>query len=75
MDVDVYDPWASEEEVYNEFGIHLVQNIEDKEYEAIIHTVSHNEFNDIDFKSLKKNKAIIYDVKGTLLDEDVNKRL
>ena len=36
------------------------------QYDAIVHAVSHNEFKEIDFKSLRAEASIVYDVKGVL---------
>jgi len=75
MDVEVHDPWASSEEVYHEYGIEIIRSIENKRYDAIIHAVSHKEFSELDLKALKNNRAIVYDVKGSLNSKEVNKRL
>ncbi len=74
MDVDVYDPWASSSEVKHEYGIDTIQTI-DKKYDVIVHTVAHTEFSMLDFVSLRKEKSIVYDVKGNLSDEISDKRL
>ncbi|WP_242131019.1 nucleotide sugar dehydrogenase [Aestuariivivens marinum] len=74
MDVEVYDPWASPNEVKEEYGINTIESI-GKEYDAIIHTVAHNEFLELDLKSLKADNAVVYDVKGSLNNQEVNKRL
>lgn len=75
MDVDVYDPWASSSEVNHEYGINTISSIENKKYDAIVHTVAHNEFSTLDFINLRKDKSIIYDVKGNLSAEISDKRL
>ena len=75
MNVDVYDPWASAEEVKVIYGIDTISSLETKKYDAIVHTVAHNEFSELKLKTLKKNQAVIYDVKGSLDSKEVNKRL
>ncbi|PHS07674.1 MAG: UDP-N-acetyl-D-galactosamine dehydrogenase [Kordia sp.] len=75
MDVDVYDPWASEDEVVHEYGVKTISSLENKKYDAIVHTVAHNEFSGLDLEVLIKNKAVVYDVKGNLDSKFVNKRL
>ena len=75
MDVDIYDPWASSEDVNHEYGIETISSIENKKYDAIVHTVAHNEFSTLDYIKLRKNKSIIYDVKGNLSAEISDKRL
>jgi UDP-N-acetyl-D-galactosamine dehydrogenase len=75
MDVDVYDPWAASEEVFHEYGLKTISSIENKKYDAIVHTVSHNVFSELKLENLKNNKAVIYDVKGSLRTNEVDKRL
>lgn len=74
IDVDVYDPWADTKEVEEEYNISLVSDIKNK-YDGIIHVVSHNEFNRFDFVNFKKEKSVVYDVKGTLKISLIDKRL
>ena len=73
--VDVYDSWACRKEVKKEFEIQLADNLSTKRYDAIVLAVSHKEFLDIDFSSIKKDQSIIYDVKGVLNKEIIDKRL
>jgi UDP-N-acetyl-D-galactosamine dehydrogenase len=75
MDVDIYDPWAASEEVEHEYGIKTISSIENKKYDAIVHTVAHNEFSELKLKNLKNNKAVVYDVKGSLNSSEIDKRL
>lgn len=72
--VDSYDPQADKEEVKEEYGISLIDNL-DKKYDAIVLAVSHKEFVNIPFKSLKKDHTVIYDIKGFLDKSIVDKRL
>ena len=72
--VDVYDPWASPAEVKHEYGIDLIEN-PDKEYDAIVLAVAHDEFKQLDIKALGNGRAIIYDIKGLLDKSLVNERL
>ena len=73
--VDVYDSWACSKEVKKEFEIQLTDNLFTKRYDAIVLAVSHKEFLDIDFSSIKKDQSIVYDVKGVLNKEIIDKRL
>lgn len=75
MDVSVYDPWANPGEVRHEYGISLVESISKEDFAGYIIAVGHNEFQDIDFKSLKEQAKVIYDVKGILPKELSNGRL
>jgi len=74
MNVDVYDPWANQEEVNQEYGIKTITELS-KTYDAIIHVVSHDKFNSLDLEVLKNPNGIVYDVKGNLPSNKVNKRL
>jgi UDP-N-acetyl-D-galactosamine dehydrogenase len=72
--VDVYDPFANEEEVYYEYNIKLVNKID--KYDAIILAVAHDSFLKIDFDNLKKGeKSIIFDIKSILPKNIVDARL
>ena len=75
MNVDVYDPWASAEEVKGIYGIDTISSLETKKYDAIVHTVAHKEFSELKLKKFKNSQAVIYDVKGSLDSKEVNKRL
>ena len=75
VNLDLYDPWASKEEVMHEYGIEMTNEVPNKKYDAIILTVSHKEFANIDIQSLKKEKAIIYDVKCFFDKNQVDARL
>lgn len=75
VNVTIFDPWANPEEVEHEY--HLVCNpklIDGQKFDAIVLGVAHNEFKDLDFNSLKKEIAVVYDVKG-ILDGEVSGRL
>jgi len=74
-DVDVFDPWASNEEVKYEYNIDLIDNPEYDNYSAIILAVSHNEFKKIDFSKCKVNNQVLFDIKSILPKEFVDKRL
>ena len=64
VEVSVNDPWANQAEVAQEFGIEL--SVLGSGYDAVVLTVSHKEFLELDIKSLVKESGIVYDVKGIL---------
>ncbi|UPZ37837.1 nucleotide sugar dehydrogenase [Sphingobacterium sp. PCS056] len=72
--VTTYDPWANPSEVKHEYGIDSLTELPSSKFDAIILGVAHNEFLDVDFDSLKKDCAIIYDVKG-IISEKADNRL
>ncbi|WP_452227697.1 nucleotide sugar dehydrogenase [Lacinutrix sp. MEBiC02404] len=77
VDVDVFDPWASAEEVKHEYGFDLLcSKIEiSANYDAIILAVSHNEFIKLDLQKLKSPIGVIFDVKSLLPKDMVDGRL
>ncbi len=72
--VEVYDPWASKEEVKHEYGLSLIPSI-NKKYSAVILAVNHNEFLEMDVRDLLYDRAVVFDVKGALPREIVDARL
>jgi UDP-N-acetyl-D-galactosamine dehydrogenase len=64
LDLDIYDPWANQDEVYKEYGIKLEQELKLKDYKAVIVAVAHNEFLNIDYQSYKDQGAVIFDIKS-----------
>ena len=78
--IKVYDPWANPEIVKKHYDINIEQNFEsikNEKYDAIILAVSHNEFLNIDIRSLLRDRvnSIVYDVKGVLPKEIIDGRL
>lgn len=73
--VDVYDPWASKDEVHHEYGIDVIKALNEKKYNAIVLTVAHNEFKDLELDALLQDNAVIYDVKGFFDKSIVDARL
>jgi UDP-N-acetyl-D-galactosamine dehydrogenase len=73
-DVEVYDPHASTDEVKHEYGLALI-NKPDKKYSAIVLAVSHHEFKNLDWKMIRNDKTIVYDVKGFLDPSQISSRL
>jgi UDP-N-acetyl-D-galactosamine dehydrogenase len=77
INVDVYDPWASKEEVKHEYDIDLKSSMSElrPDYDAIILAVSHNEFLEISLDNLKSDTCVIFDVKSLLPHNTVDGRL
>ena len=61
VNVDVYDPWASKDEVKHEYGIDLLKDEKefDKKYDGVILAVSHKEFLSLDFKKHVNSDNVI----------------
>lgn len=74
ISVDIYDPQADETQVVEEYGIQLLESLEDN-YDAIILAVSHSEFLEMNWKELREKTSIIYDIKSVLPKKLVDGRL
>ncbi len=68
VNVDVFDPWASVEEVKLEYSLDLISDEKrlKSEYDGIVLAVAHNEFLDMDFQKLKSDIGVLFDVKSLL---------
>lgn len=73
--VTVYDPWANPQDVEREYGFVSTQQFPVGTFDAIVLTVAHEEFKSIDIESLKKENAVVYDVKNVLTSDIKNKSL
>lgn len=74
--VDVYDPWASKEEVQHEYELSLIDDYTTQKYDAVVLAVAHNEFKTIDLAKLRNgHQAVIYDIKGIWEKDQVDGRL
>ena len=73
--ITVYDPWANPEHVKHEYGIEVTNELPNNKFDAVILAVAHNEFAQLNVKSLLNETAVVYDVKGFLDREIVDVRL
>ena len=73
--ITIYDPWASKEKVMHEYGIEVTNELPKDQFDAIILGVAHNNFLELDVKSLVKANGVIYDVKGVLPRNVIDGRL
>ena len=76
--VDVYDPWASAEEVRREYGISLLSGLDAAggRYDAVVLAVAHRQFLETDIRQLLSGPtAVVYDIKGVLPKEIITARL
>ena len=73
--VTIYDPWANKEEVMHEYNLTSTLKLPNQKFDAIVLTVSHHEFLDIDFSTIKNENSVVYDVKNILSTEVKNKTL
>jgi UDP-N-acetyl-D-galactosamine dehydrogenase len=77
VNVDIFDPWASADEVEREYGIHLTTEKESlkNNYDAVILAVSHKEFKELDLSQFVNGKHVLFDVKSILDKENIDSRL
>ncbi len=70
--VDLLDPWANIEEVKKHYKINIMNKTSEinKQYDAVVLTVAHKEFLEMDLKHWMKEPAVLYDVKS-ILDKNV----
>ncbi len=73
--ITVYDPWANAEEVKHEYGRDIVKELPTGKYDAVVLAVAHEQFIDMDIRSLRKPLSVLYDIKGVLDRADVDGRL
>lgn len=74
--VTVYDPWANKESVKREYGVDIVSELPvGEKFDAVILAVAHNQFKELDVKSLVVDNGVVYDVKGALDRSVVDGRL
>ena len=62
----IFDPWANKEEVKKEYQLESTQEKPSSTFDAVVLTVAHKEFLNLDFDSITNKKHIIYDVKNIL---------
>jgi UDP-N-acetyl-D-galactosamine dehydrogenase len=73
--VDVYDPHAEKHEVTEEYGLELIDVINDR-YDGVILAVSHKEFLQLELDSLKtSSSSVIFDTKAFLDRSLIDSRL
>lgn len=84
INVTIYDPWANPDEVKHEYDLVCHSDLNTlhrspspserglggEAFDAIVLGVAHKEFLSLDLDNLKKEKAVVYDVKGILTESD-----
>ncbi|HII4612398.1 Vi polysaccharide biosynthesis UDP-N-acetylglucosamine C-6 dehydrogenase TviB [Aeromonas hydrophila] len=78
INVDIMDPWCSNNEAQNEYGLSLCEHPKVNHYDAIIMAVAHKEFREMGaqtIRSLGKNEHVLYDLKYILDKQNIDMRL
>ena len=66
MNITIYDPWANKEEVMHEYNLESTQEIPTNTFDAIVLTVAHTAFLEMNFDTILNKNHIVYDVKNIL---------
>ena len=74
IQVTIFDPWANPAEVLHEYGLKTSTLKPATRFDALVLAVSHKEYVNLDFNSLRNENSILYDVKG-VLGKNVDGRL
>ncbi|TYK65334.1 Vi polysaccharide biosynthesis UDP-N-acetylglucosamine C-6 dehydrogenase TviB [Colwellia echini] len=78
INVDIVDPWCSNEEAEHEYGLSVIKEVELNTYDAIVLAVGHNEFKALGAEKIRaygKEKHVLYDLKYILDKSSVDMRL
>lgn len=76
--VDVHDPWCDADEARREYGLDLVAEPKQGEYDVVIIAVAHDEFRALGadgIRAFTKDTSVLYDIKYVLPPELVDGRL
>ncbi len=76
--ITVYDPWANVNDVKKEYGVDITNDkkvLKAKSFDTVILAVAHNEFLQLDIRSLVRENGIVFDVKGILPRDIIDARL
>lgn len=78
INVDVYDDWASKEEVKDHYGIELIDELKQGYYDGVVIAVDHSDYKNLGIeyiRSLAKENHVIYDVKYVFGESESDLRL
>ncbi|MDA9050999.1 nucleotide sugar dehydrogenase [Schleiferiaceae bacterium] len=73
MEVDVHDPLANPEQAMSEYGITLIKGVVLENYQVILLAVPHESFHSLTIQT--SPQCVVYDLKGVLPRQNVDKRL
>jgi len=74
VDTTIFDPWANPEDVQHEYGLITSKDKPASTFDAVVLTVAHKQFLDMDLNAFMKEDAVLYDVKS-ILPQPVSGRL
>ena len=76
--IDLYDPWANEDEIMELYKISPKKKLNNNTYDTVLIAVAHNKFKKIGInkiKSLCKNNHVIFDLKNLFKSKNVDLKL
>ena len=73
--IEIFDPWASKEQVKKEYGLDIVNALPSGRFDAVILAVAHRDFLGLDIRSFLNENGVVYDVKGVLPRDVIDARL
>ena len=73
LEVDIHDPLANPDQVQREYGLTLTENPNLESYPVILLAVAHESFEGLEIQTA--SNKVVYDLKGILPREAVDKRL
>lgn len=75
FNITIYDPWANPVAAMHEYGIEITNELPKEKFDAVVLGVAHNEFKELDVRSLGKGNSVVYDVKWLLPSDQTDGRL
>jgi UDP-N-acetyl-D-galactosamine dehydrogenase len=76
--VEIFDPWVSEDDAFNEYQICLKNTVDTSSYDAIVLAVAHDQFKDMGIDTIHgfgKKNHVVYDLKHMFLADETDLRL
>ena len=76
--VEVHDPWVNKDEAFEEYGIKIIDKLQNGRYDAIVLAVSHHQFVEMGITAIRElgiPSAVVFDAKALFPRELVDDRL
>jgi UDP-N-acetyl-D-galactosamine dehydrogenase len=75
VNITIFDPCANPDEVLHEYGVVSQNDMPTDKFDAVLLSVSHKEFLNLNLKNLLNGNSVFYDVKGCISEDFVDSRL
>ena len=76
--IDLYDPWANEDDIKKIYHINPIQSLTENTYDGLLIAVAHDKFKNLGenfIKNLCKKTRVIYDLKNLFKSDKIDLRL